>query len=179
MNTTRILIVLFTLVIISACEREGCTDKDALNFDISADNDDGSCIHCPAGSGASILLDYGIVKEMRPNSDYLDMDILDIEIEQVGVNISDIANCNSIEQSCMLQITFKNVSGVTLQNFQVYISASNSQIAIENNFYLNTLNPNTQAQQNIFVGGGGGMQECIPITEYGNLNFYISGGYYQ
>ena len=37
------LILLALTVSISSCKKEGCTDLDALNFDIEANSDDGSC----------------------------------------------------------------------------------------------------------------------------------------
>jgi NADPH-dependent 7-cyano-7-deazaguanine reductase QueF-like protein len=41
---------LFTL---SSCQKEGCTDENAINFDPEAQKDDGTCIYPPGGGGAA------------------------------------------------------------------------------------------------------------------------------
>ena len=44
MKLTATLLVAVTLFA-SSCKKEGCTDLDALNFDIEANSDDGSCTY--------------------------------------------------------------------------------------------------------------------------------------
>lgn len=41
------ILFLISVLILSSCTKEGCVDKNALNFDAKADKDDGSCLFNP------------------------------------------------------------------------------------------------------------------------------------
>ncbi len=46
-NTIKIVLLpVLVLFIFSSCHEKGCMDKNALNFNVTADQDDGSCIVC-------------------------------------------------------------------------------------------------------------------------------------
>src|SRR6188768_4374939 len=36
----------FSLIGMTGCHKQGCTDESAINYDVTADQDDGSCIVC-------------------------------------------------------------------------------------------------------------------------------------
>ncbi len=178
MKNFRFLIVIFFLTLIAGCKTEGCTDKDALNFNITADSDDGSCVYCPEGSGEPILLDYGSVVEWRSNTMYEDVEVLEVKLKQEGVRISQITNCDGANQECLLTVTFKNISGATLQNFQVSMVRAFPGFSIESNIYLDTVYPDSEVQR-VFSIGSGGSQSCFPITDYDVLEFQVYGGFYE
>lgn len=41
-----VLFLSFSILLCTSCKREGCTNPDAVNYDVTADEDDGSCIVC-------------------------------------------------------------------------------------------------------------------------------------
>ena len=46
MKTLLIITTAFALIVLTSCHKSGCTNRDAINFDVTADKDDGSCIVC-------------------------------------------------------------------------------------------------------------------------------------
>lgn len=49
MKACKFILAVFSLSMLMACNREGCTDQAATNYDPKADNDDGSCNYAPGG----------------------------------------------------------------------------------------------------------------------------------
>lgn len=56
-------------VLLSACNKDGCTDESATNYDANAENDDGSCVY---DAGGDNLVDY-----LNPSLTY--GEVMDIE----------------------------------------------------------------------------------------------------
>mgnify|MGYP001470861794 CR=1 FL=1 len=55
MRVNKFLIAAFSVSMLMACKKEGCTDQAATNYDSKAKNDDGSCVYdtnTPGGGGA-------------------------------------------------------------------------------------------------------------------------------
>ena len=48
------LLLFSTIILATSCKKEGCTDPSAINFDVNAKKDDGSCEY-PAGNGTVTL----------------------------------------------------------------------------------------------------------------------------
>src|SRR5690554_2081848 len=44
MRTNKLIIASFSVFMLMACNRDGCTDQSAINYDSKAKNDDGSCV---------------------------------------------------------------------------------------------------------------------------------------
>ena len=60
---------LVLLVLFSSCEQKGCTDPNAVNYDITANTDDGSCIICQNITNLYDNLDVPLV-DKKPSSIY-------------------------------------------------------------------------------------------------------------
>ena len=46
MKTLPLIASALVVMLLASCHKRGCTDHDAVNFDVTADEDDGTCIVC-------------------------------------------------------------------------------------------------------------------------------------
>ena len=47
---------MFSIVLLGSCEKEGCTDPDAVNYDSSANDEDGTCEYVPTLSTIPLIV---------------------------------------------------------------------------------------------------------------------------
>src|SRR6267154_48026 len=87
---------------LSACHERGCTNRDAINYNNIADQDDGSCIVCKT---TSTFIDSTSVRARNPNygTPYYQQFVARFILTQYCLTQSD-KECGSTSNSVHLQI---------------------------------------------------------------------------
>ncbi|PCH92307.1 MAG: hypothetical protein COB85_08340 [Bacteroidetes bacterium] len=118
MNKLALLLCLLFIVIVSSCKKEGCTDESAINYDIVANKDDGSCEYCiPAEEGRGSLTFY-LIDDIF-NSQYYNEQILRIDITGVRRVYSD-ASCGVL--TCYADFTITNLIANNISYIDFWLS---------------------------------------------------------
>jgi len=114
-----ISLLLSPALFLSCQKNEGCTNKKAINYDITADVDDGSCIICEEtkeeiGTMSNILIVDGNI-----NSPYFDVEILDLSLFQYDYTYNN-SLCGT--ESCGIDMLVKNLIGDNIDNISLRLN---------------------------------------------------------
>jgi hypothetical protein len=114
--------VLFMLclaaAVLSSCHNAGCMNKDAVNFDITADEDDGSCVVCQTKT-EDVAYKIAWFRDSYSNSPHYNQLVAMVYMHQFSENPNDKL-CGGVKNN--LNIKMKNISGQTMymQSFTLY-----------------------------------------------------------
>lgn len=117
-------IMLFTV----SCKQDGCTDESAINFDITADVDDGSCEYCEFGSEVIGMQPF-FIYDYNPDSPYFNQAIAKCEVIQLFENYNS-SICG--ETGCFLEADIINLTKHHIEDFSfiLYINPTNTFLTL-------------------------------------------------
>lgn len=75
------LVLLIIVIYLPGCKQSGCTDPNSLNYDILADEDDGSCLYCDSLRTTLTTQTY-FLKDTYFNSPHANQNVAKFEFEQ-------------------------------------------------------------------------------------------------
>ncbi len=138
------------LIAFASCRKEGCTDKKAINFNITADVDDGSCIYCDEKVTVLGNAEGFIVDEQFQSSHYQDS-IVYLEIEQTEELYSD-QSCGI--NNCSMDLKFTNLLSDDIINLDIrLIVVAQSSGGTLSNFTQNFYGIMIKAEQDTLIEG--------------------------
>jgi len=95
------------VLLTNSCKQKGCTNKSALNYNITAQDDDGSCIYCTttitqAGSISTFLIDN------NSTSPHFNQAVAVFNLSEVSKGYN-YQSCGS--DSCIVSLSIQNLVG--------------------------------------------------------------------
>src|ERR1017187_10887823 len=112
--------ILVFVFLIDGCKQKGCTDKSAMNYNIAAQDDDGTCIYCttkiqPDGSVSAYLIDN------NSSSSHYNQTVAIFNVSQVSKSYNYVS-CGS--DSCVLYLNVQNlVNQEIVFNYDLFTGA--------------------------------------------------------
>ncbi len=110
-----------TAILLSGCAKEGCTDENAENYNITADKDDGACIYCTGSIEQIIGSSSTSIIDTRFTSPFEDEVVLSIDLQTKRVDFP-LRTCG--QGGCFLIVTVTNTTDSVMSNVQFSLSVT-------------------------------------------------------
>jgi hypothetical protein len=105
-----ITFLLLTVLIPSGCKQKGCTDKNALNYDNAAVENDGSCIYCET-QVTTLLYFRTDIYDNNSNSQYYNVEIVSAAFSSDNLSYN-YKTCGT--DTCRAYLTMENFINKTI-----------------------------------------------------------------
>ncbi len=145
-------IICFTL---NSCKQKGCTDPNSLNYDIMADEDDGSCLYCESISTPIATRSEYLIDDYNTSIHYNE-NILRCDMTQ-HADTFNFSQCGTTACKVDLKVT-SLVNEAMLLDFRLYANSTISLSAYQRITIMghSTVDIGTIGTQNY--------TNCVPIT---------------
>ncbi|MGB6036225.1 MAG: hypothetical protein WBG42_08150 [Cryomorphaceae bacterium] len=148
MRLASYFVIIFIALICQSCEEEGCTDPQALNFDATADEDDGSCVYCEEPTISTSIVFTDSLIENRFGSSLFQEKIFELSIEQTE-STGIIRQCPASELLCTTEISVRNITEFEMVNFDIDFFISGPQVF--QSFFVQDINLESGEDTIVFV----------------------------
>lgn len=117
------MLAVISAVMLSSCEEEGCTDPEALNFNIVADKDDGSCVYCDDAEFNDLGRAINFITDERWGSEFFQEPVLEFDIVQ-HEKVFVYSDCG--QSGCFLDVNVKNITDKDISLLQFFVNIPNT-----------------------------------------------------
>jgi hypothetical protein len=155
-------------LIICSCGHEGCIDKSAINYDSTADKDDGSCIYCDQDEKVITLLDSNeyFLSDDRFGSEHAFENVIKISVTQFSEEFPTNLCGND---KCYFEVNLENLVEEDIVNAQFSFSIPNAMGTFAQPISLQLISPVTipsgQTLENVGVFRSGTPEVCPGLVQ--------------
>lgn len=118
-----LLLSALLLTVLSACEQEGCTDPEALNFNVVADKDDNSCVYCNDTQRNQLGEAENIIIDGRWGTEYFEEPIINVKVLQHD-KVFVYTDCG--QSGCFIDVRITNIIDKEISQLQFFSSFPNT-----------------------------------------------------